>query len=258
MSGASGSVTLEQATTESLGKIKEQAAAAGVPLELLTESAKELKHIRMKGMVHKYNAKDPFGPIMKRMIEVRKRRERWSDAEFRLKFATKEGCAFIQRYALGVKWIPKGTDWRELPQGHTWVPHDQDLLDMISMEIFAVTNPETGLGGITGDSPADEYNLRKCIVYDLLEFRGDLAKLDEAWAKGEKEQSEPASPTMSGAGGSEETVLGHTRTAGGKTMFASGVSAEEGKLPYTRPKLTNGDPINTVSTGAIGVKKRRC
>ena len=107
LSGASGPVTLEQATAESLGTIKADAAAAGAPIELLAESAKEPKHIRMKGMVHKINIKDPLGPVWKRMIEVRKRRERWGDAEFCLKFATKEGSAFIQRYSLGVKWIPK-------------------------------------------------------------------------------------------------------------------------------------------------------
>ena len=82
------------------------------------------------------------------------------------------------------------------------------------------------MADITGDSNVDEYNLRKCITYDLVEYEGDFSVLLESWTKGEKEPE--------------------------------GISDEEdepAQRAYVRPKMKDGTSINTMSKGAVSIKK---
>ena len=195
----------------------------------------------MRGMVHRHNLQDPFGPIYKRVVNIRKLRQRWeTDMEYAHSQANKEGCALIARKCVGLKWTPTTGSALELPQGHKWTPSEDEIIDLVAVELFGVRNPHTGFGQITGDSDADEYALRKCILYDLVEFRGDMAHLATAWEQGEREPptadtAEPGSATVSGAPG-----------GGGEAPA---------KLPYKRPTLRNGSAVDTMSPGGIDVKK---
>jgi len=97
---------------------------------------------------------------------------------------------------------------------------------MTAVEIFAQLNADSGAFDVTGDSNQDEYNLRKYLTDDLVEFEGDFSLLLEAWTKGEKEPE--------------------------------GVREEEdepAKRPYTHPKMQSGAAFDTMSKGAISIKK---
>ena len=199
--------TLQTVMATHLGDIKQEAAAAGQDAAMLTTDTSTLKKIAFKGMVHQFNVSDPFGPVLKRITEIRKRRIRWAaDEAYRNSLASKMGCALSSRFCLGVKWQPGETaDPLHLPHGHQWDPTEADIKDLIATEVFAVRNIESGAAAVSGDSDPDEYNLRKCICYDLLEYDGAAADLAYLWEYGVPVPA-PAvptgSPTERGATGS--------------------------------------------------------
>jgi hypothetical protein len=135
------------------------------------------------------------------------------------------GCALVSKEVFGFVWQPETSDPCELPQSHDWTPTDAEVAEMTACEIFSQLNPDSGLADITGEADPDEYNLRKCITYDLVEFEGDFSRLLESWTRGGKEPE--------------------------------GVRDEEdepAKRPYVRPKKKDGTPIDTMSKGAVAIK----
>ena len=67
-----------------------------------------------------------------------------------------------------------------LPQNHHWAPTPEQVIELLVFCIFDVRNPENGMEHITGDSSRAEYDLRKCIAYDAIEYRGTYGQLSNA------------------------------------------------------------------------------
>jgi hypothetical protein len=83
---------------------------------------------------------------------------------------------------LEIPWHPEAyADPFVLPQGHFWDPTAEQVIDLLVFCIFDVQNPDNGLEHVTGTSDRAEFDLRKCIALDAIEYRGTYGQLNEAW-----------------------------------------------------------------------------
>ena len=157
----------------------------GMAPEIVLDPA-ELRRIAYRGQVRRYNKKDVFGLVGRHLSEFRYRIKRWSDDEYRANFARHKSTALCKTlHVLDIEWDPNFyKDPFMLPQGHNWDPEPEQVMDLLVFCVFDTQNPETRLQQVTGNSPQAEYNLRKCIAYDAIEYKGNCGMLLEAWESG--------------------------------------------------------------------------
>ena len=108
--------------------------------------------------------------------------------------------------------------------------------------VFDAMNPETHLDHITGDSLRPECDLRKCIAYDAIEFRGTFGQLTRAW------ESQKPLPTILDVevaperAASDEEVVSDIGEGSGARGSASGrIMKRPARPDYLRPRNPDGD-----------------
>jgi hypothetical protein len=133
-----------------------------------------------------------------------------------------------------------------LPQGHFWDPTAEQVIDFLVYCIFDVKNPDNGLEHITGACDRAEYDLRKCIAYDAIEYRGTYGQLNEAWTK--------ALPLPDVIDVDEEPTA-TPRGSVGAASGSSGPAPKRKRVPSLRPTDRNKQRIDTNSGVALTIKK---
>jgi hypothetical protein len=148
---------------------------------------------------------------------------------------------------LGVSWHQDAySDPFELPPGHFWDPTAEQIIDLLVYCIFDVKNPNNGLEHITGSSDREEYNLRKCIAYDAIEFRGTYGQINEAWTN--------TMPLPDVIDVDEESSV-VPRGSVGAASSSSHPASRQKRMASLRPTDSNRLRIDTNSGVAMAIKK---
>jgi len=119
--------------------------------------------------------------------------------------------------------------------------------------IFDARNPENGIQHVTGESARPEYDLRKCIAYDAIEYRGTYGQLSKAWLAEEPlpfvlnvDVEEPSDAHESGSAGGSSGV---------RADPSVGAVAKPKRPDYLRPRKPDGTIITTSLGGASKIKQ---
>ena len=119
--------------------------------------------------------------------------------------------------------------------------------------IFEVKNPDSREEHVTGESAQVEYDLRKCIAYDAIEYRGTYGQLSTAWLN---EQPPPPLVDVDLAELAEEGGAGGASGASSARAPAPrGSVAVVKKEGYLRPCNADQSPIVTTSGAALTIKR---
>ena len=187
--------TLAAAATELVQQIAQETPQ--IHVDVIT-SPKELKRISMKGMVHRFNVEDPWQAMQKVLRDLRVHRQKWlSDAEYADAHGAKQMNGILKGKKMAWPWKPSAMTSRaldNLPQGHQWEPDGKEVALIVAASIFEVRNPESGATNVSGSDAPNEFNLRKCIVYDFVEGRDGLeaTQILNAWKSGVTSPAEPS------------------------------------------------------------------
>jgi hypothetical protein len=203
-----------------------------------------------------HNVQDPFYGAYKAVTEIRRRIEKWSDFDFRQKHSQGMSTALCKELGvLKIVWNPWDlpSPWT-LPEGHCWDPTPQHVLHLLIMKIFDAWNPEIGLSYVTGDHP-DEFNLRKCIAYDAIEWRGPMGTLVEAWRLNLALPALPAEVVAPMSVAPSEGSASEGEEPASSSAAARRVLKRPARPLYVRPKYANGALIDTREKGGPDVKQ---
>ena len=106
---------------------------------------------------------------------------------------------------------------------------------------------------VTGESPREEYDLRKCIAHDAIEYRGTYGQLSTAWTH---EQPLPAVVDVDLEELAEDSGAGSVSGTSGVRVPTPRRSVAKEKGPgYLRPCNPDKSPINTGNGVALTIKR---